>query len=432
MRAAVAVAAWSGWVSCSQREIVAVRCAAAPIPHRRRRGDRPATDVAPQRLRQFPEDNNNNNSLKSDTMRVFAVSDVHTDYKDNLEWVRNLSPSGMMQLCLTKVLVYTALVHANPKQLTLGLFAERFKHVFFVAGNHDLWVRKPAPQPRDSVSKLRAIDEICERLGVLIRPTRVGDIKDGEGDVGNGGLYIVPLRSWHHQSWDTESDITEYDIPPIQKMSMDYRVCSWPESDIAADSSMDSVARYFDDLNERPEFRFDPAIAATSDDILTFSHFLPRQELLPEKRNLFYPNLPKASGSNYLERRLRGIHGENGNPNAVHLFGHSHFSWDATHNGIRRVKVELCWVADIGLYVELAYTYVQAPLAYPNERRHKMNGGLAWLPFCIYDSVGGGFPAPITAHWSDYYKNNARQPDNHELAHWVQHMYKPVGHEVRA
>lgn len=60
-----------------------------------------------------------------------------------------------------------------------------------------------------------------------------------------------------------------------------------------------------------------------------------RQELCPEKRMLFYPNLPKIIGSDCLEDRLRSIHGAGGNPSACHVFGHTHFCWDAVLDGIR-------------------------------------------------------------------------------------------------
>ncbi|KAG2434744.1 hypothetical protein HXX76_007632 [Chlamydomonas incerta] len=81
------------------------------------------------------------------------------------------------------------------------------------------------------------------------------------------------------------------------------------------------------------------------DDVLSFSHFLPLQELLPEKRYLTFPNLAKAVGSTYLGRRLRRLRPH------MHIFGHTHFAWDAEHDGVR---------------------YVQAPLAYPAERRFRL------------------------------------------------------------
>lgn len=136
--------------------------------------------------------------------------------------------------------------------------------------------------------------------------------------------------------------------------------------------------------------------------IITFSHFLPRQELCPEKRMLFYPNLPKIIGSDFLEVRLRSIHGAEGSASACHVFGHTHFCWDSMLDGIR---------------------YVQAPLAYPRERKRRMNGGEDWLPFCIY--CDGKFADKLMAcFWSEYYSTNPRTPHNTQLAPWVARFYK--------
>ncbi len=78
--------------------------------------------------------------------------------------------------------------------------------------------------------------------------------------------------------------------------------------------------------------------------VLSFSHFLPRQELLPEKRMLYMPNLAKAAGSDLLEARVRRL------KPLAHVFGHTHFSWDMAVEGQR---------------------YVQWPRGYPSENRQR-------------------------------------------------------------
>ncbi len=48
------------------------------------------------------------------------------------------------------------------------------------------------------------------------------------------------------------------------------------------------------------------------------------QQLMPEKRFLFFPMLPKISGSRFLATRITQWQPH------MHVFGHTHFSWDAT------------------------------------------------------------------------------------------------------
>lgn len=81
------------------------------------------------------------------------------------------------------------------------------------------------------------------------------------------------------------------------------------------------------------------------------------QELLPEKRLLRHPNLAKAVGSDPLASRLAALRPD------VHVFGHTHFSWDASLHGTR---------------------FVQWPLAYPSERARRC------LP--LFDQAGSFHP----------------------------------------
>lgn len=51
------------------------------------------------------------------------------------------------------------------------------------------------------------------------------------------------------------------------------------------------------------------------------------QALLPEKRFLYFQGLAKAAGSDALAARIRDLQPH------LHIFGHTHFSWDAVIDG---------------------------------------------------------------------------------------------------
>ncbi|KAK4742876.1 hypothetical protein SAY87_000877 [Trapa incisa] len=317
-------------------------------------------------------------------LQVFVVSDLHTDYSENMEWVNCLSPTKYKK----DVLLVAGDVAETYKNfvLTMSLLKDRFEHVLYVPGNHDLWCRGDSEHYIDSVEKMGKLLDACRKLGITTEP------------VITGGLGIIPLFSWYHKSFDQEEDITGFSIPPLEMACKDYHVCKWPADLVNGDTSL---AVYFDEMNHQYEDAIEH-IRETCDQIITFSHFVPRQELCPEKRMLFYPNLPKIIGSNCLEDRVRSIHGAGGNISACHVFGHTHFCWDVVLDGIR---------------------YVQAPLAYPRERKRRMNGGENWLPFRIYSN--GRFAEKLSpCYWSDYYSVNPRDPLNTELAPWVARFYR--------
>jgi len=142
---------------------------------------------------------------------------------------------------------------------------------------------------------------------------------------------------------------------------------------------------------------------------VTFSHFLPRLELLLEKRFLSLPVLPKAVGSRFLGRRVEAL------KSAVHVFGHTHFGWDAVHDGVR---------------------YIQAALAYPNERLqrwHTLSVGEFGRagPLLIWSSATGFVPK-MTCRWSGYYEHHPREPDRvFELAHYAARSFVKVDERAK-
>merc|ERR1740129_2509877 len=176
---------------------------------------------------------------------------------------------------------------------------------------------------------------------------------------------------------------------------MDFHLCKWPSGLTPFDGS-ESIARFMDGLNDEClanlPCRGQAAKGAPRPPVISFSHFLPRRELLPEKRTLFYPPLPKAAGSLLLGERVRQLAPD------VHVFGHSHYGWAIELDGIR---------------------YMQACLAYPRERVERpfsvlncdASGQEAMPPLLVYDQGQDEFP-PYRGFWSEYYKMHARKPED--------------------
>ena len=346
--------------------------------------------------------------------RVFACSDIHTDFEENMAWVRSLSDVAFAADAV--ILAGDISDDLGVLETTLRLFASKFAHAFYVPGNHDLWIRRKGASGAsssgasslDSMAKLDRVLRLCDECGVHTRPKLLAPPPDAAIHRGSRakrrGVWVVPVLAWYHSSFDTEPDVpaSVASVHPPERVMSDFKLCAWPEP---LDPSTDSVARAIDAVNDRPSRgwgEFLAALRSGSDaereaDVLTFSHFLPRLELCPEKRMLFYPNLPKAVGSNFLLERIRNLrsHGggvallEEGEATVtkaagavparahVHVFGHTHFGWDATIEGVR---------------------YVQAPVSYPHEWKQRPGSltvgpdsrGRAFDMTAMTDTPGGG------------------------------------------
>ena len=327
--------------------------------------------------------------------RIWCVSDVHSDHGENLKWCQGLEPGG--RLSQDTIIVAGDLTpRLSLFRETLLCFKRSFKVVFFTAGNHDLWVKgmrcnEPGVEPDPtSLARLEKLHGICRELGVMIQPAYAS------------GAIICPIASWYHASWDTEPDIKGWKgIPRHDLVMTDFGLCVWPSP---LSNTDDSVARRVDGFNDDLVARIDELRAShPGAPLITFSHFVPHVELNPEKRFLFFPGLAKACGSAFLARRIAALQ-----PDA-HVFGHTHFGWDATlADGVR---------------------YLQAPLSYPEERKGRL-GSVATgdtfphahppTPLLVYDASTVSFPPRYDAGWSNWYRRYPRRPDlSHILAPYV-------------
>jgi len=313
-------------------------------------------------------------------MRVLAVSDLHVDYVKNLEWCKSLSDEEYAEDCL---IVAGDISHKLDKlEETLRTLKQKFKEVFFTPGNHDLWVTD-AKGAKDSIEKMKEVEELCGRLNVATRAKKI--------TFGNecNSVWVVPIYSWYHASWDREEDWVG--IPPATKVMADFRACKWPLP-IDAMSEDDSLAKLFDSFNSPALENLETVLEIeresafeTASPVITFSHFVPRNELIPEKSKLFYKNLPKAVGSDYLFDRIKQLRPD------VHVFGHTHFSWD-------------CWLDDV--------RYVQWPLGYPKEQERRRKYGTkregGWKPIVVYDH--DGITKCKRTYWCNHYNLSTHNP----------------------
>lgn len=72
--------------------------------------------------------------------RVFVLSDLHTDYTENMKWVKDLSSVRYKN----DILIVAGDVSETYKNfiMTMSLLKNKFEHVLYVPGNHDLWCRR--------------------------------------------------------------------------------------------------------------------------------------------------------------------------------------------------------------------------------------------------------------------------------------------------
>lgn len=238
-------------------------------------------------------------------MRLLAISDLHADFHENWLLLERIPVSVFRD----DVLIVAGDIADRPEiiERTLRLLRSRFKMVFFTPGNHELWVRN---EKQDSVEKLFRIIRLCDSLGIQTKPARVD------------GVWVVPLFSWYDAEFDAEAADEDLDG------WADFQFCRWPRE-------IRHEVEYILSLNL-------PNLKSYDAPVISFSHFLPRAELLPPAGLLRFKGLPRVAGTALLEKQIRAL------KSITHVFGHSHINRDCVIEGIR---------------------YVQNALSYPRERR---------------------------------------------------------------
>jgi len=282
-------------------------------------------------------------------VRVWALSDIHVENPQNMSWIKGLS---VIEYYNDILLLAGDVANSIDKiEEALQLLTQIFGRVFFVPGNHDLWTEIASAKQdlSDSLRKLQSVRALCDRMGVETRPAAV--------PVGSDSIVlVVPMYSWYHASFDTEPNLTGWEgAEPANKMAADFRMTKWPDSVSMQD---ESVAELLDRVNDSLfpcdlgagegqvtcfEELCEWSRMGRFKGVVSFSHFLPRIELLPERCYMAYPNLMKIVGSNFLADRVRGLRP------TCHVFGHTHYGWDADIDGVRYLQGALGTVSERSL-----------------------------------------------------------------------------------
>lgn len=216
-------------------------------------------------------------------MRVFAISDLHIDYEENRRWAYDLSQDEYKD----DILVMAGdLTDETPLIIDIFRFLKnRFKEVFYVPGNHELWVFRN--NGLNSLDKFELIRNIARDYGIRTEPAQFGP------------LSIVPLFGWYDYSFGPPSD-------RLKSQWADFKTCEWPEG-----FDEKKVTPYFISLNET-------SLSIENRHIISFSHFLPRVDLMPfyipQSQRYLYPVL----GTHQLELQIRQLGSH------IHVYGHSH------------------------------------------------------------------------------------------------------------
>jgi predicted phosphodiesterase len=236
-------------------------------------------------------------------MRVFALSDVHIDYEVNSRWISGLSTAEYQE----DVLILAGDVSDTPRLLAwcLETLATRFRKVLFVPGNHDLWVIRED----DAKNSLQKFDEVCalaEASGASLQPYRACE------------AMILPLFSWYDYSFGEPTE-------ELRSVWMDYRACRWPVG-----YTEDEISAHFAALNDKRTGEAGGGEAGGM--VITYSHFLPRIDVMPAfipaEGQLLYPVL----GTTRLDRQLRSL------DSRIHVYGHSHVRRHVTIDGVSYVN----------------------------------------------------------------------------------------------
>lgn len=225
--------------------------------------------------------------------RVYCISDLHTDHRENLETVKTWR--NMPELYSkndTLIVAGDISQHLSAIEETFKVLLEIFGSVFFVPGNNELRLPKSKktrdyPGNQNSIMKFEEVIDLCQRLGVHTQPR----------DIYNGRVRIVPLFGWYTPFFEPSFSGDD----SYTRGWLDFRRVHWPRSfraacngEVVGESKVSITpghvaARHFAERNEgniptafrcsdkQPASYSKRGNAGGKRTVISFSHFLPRR-----------------------------------------------------------------------------------------------------------------------------------------------------------
>jgi Icc-related predicted phosphoesterase len=230
-------------------------------------------------------------------MRIHCVSDLHVDFDVNSQWVDGLSSADYTD----DVLIVAGDISDSLRSLerTLASLVAKFETVLFIPGNHELWVIRQR-ETDTSFAKFDQVNQVALEAGALTSFT-------------TPEVSIVPLWGWYDYSFGALT-------PSLYQEWSDFQACRWPPGIDAGD-----VASRLDQLNDTEA----PMHSAM---LISFSHFVPRIDIMPgyipEHQQRLYPVL----GTVRLEHRIRQLGSQ------IHVYGHSHVNRTIAIDGVTYIN----------------------------------------------------------------------------------------------